>query len=114
MYKGFSLSREVQYNILQFVDDTILFGESSLENLWSLKVVFRGFELVSGLSINLSKTKIYAVGCSHIFLDAAASFLGCMVDKFPFKFLGFIIGGNQRNISFWNPVIDSLKAKLAG
>ncbi|XP_058760640.1 uncharacterized protein LOC131633987 [Vicia villosa] len=43
-----------------------------------------------------------------------ASSTCCKVDKFPFKFLGFIVGGNQRNINFWNPVISSLKAKLAG
>lgn len=55
---------------------------------------------MSGLRINLAKTKLYAVGCDQIYLDVVASFLGCKIDKFPFKFLGFLVGGNQRRISF--------------
>ncbi|XP_058751349.1 uncharacterized protein LOC131624425 [Vicia villosa] len=68
-YKGFQLTSDVEYNLLQFADDTILFGEGTWENLCSLKVLFRGFELVSGLRINLAKTKLYAVGCDKIFQD---------------------------------------------
>ncbi|XP_058775405.1 uncharacterized protein LOC131649670 [Vicia villosa] len=78
MFKGFKVATDVEYSLLQFADDTILFGE----------------------------------GCSTFFLQVAAVFLGCKVDHFPLKFLGFMVGGNQRFIIFWKPVITSLKAKL--
>ncbi|XP_058741662.1 uncharacterized protein LOC131614050 [Vicia villosa] len=52
-------------------------------------------------------------GCSSLFMQAAASFLGYKVDILPFKFLGFTVGGNQRTLNFWKPVICSLKEKLA-
>lgn len=49
---------------------------------------------MSRIRINLSKTKIYVIGCSPFSLQDAISFLGYKVDKFPFKFIDFIVGGN--------------------
>ncbi|XP_058774824.1 uncharacterized protein LOC131649096 [Vicia villosa] len=111
MYKSFKLSR-VEYSLLQFVNDTIMFGECSWANLWPMKALLMGYEMVSGLRINLDKSKIFGVCCSSYFLQAASAFLGCKVDKFPFKFLGFTMGGNQRSVNFWKPVNNSLKAKI--
>nr|KYP63727.1 LINE-1 reverse transcriptase isogeny [Cajanus cajan] len=36
-------------NILKYADDTIFVGEASVENVRTLKVILRGFELASGL-----------------------------------------------------------------
>lgn len=47
-YKGFQVNKEKAIDILQFVDDTIVLGNSSKENLWCLKTILRGFELMSG------------------------------------------------------------------
>jgi len=32
--------------------------------------------------------------------------------KIPFKYLGIIIGGNPRRVSFWDHVIDRIKHRL--
>ncbi|MCI19423.1 LINE-1 reverse transcriptase like, partial [Trifolium medium] len=49
-FKGFKVGRQgFEVSHLQYADDTLCIGEASLENLWSLKVILRGFELVSGL-----------------------------------------------------------------
>ncbi|XP_058788489.1 uncharacterized protein LOC131662655 [Vicia villosa] len=45
-YKGFRISNEVEYSLLQFADDTIMIGDGSTSNLWTLKAIFRGFEMV--------------------------------------------------------------------
>jgi hypothetical protein len=37
---------------LQYADDTLCIGEPTLENLWALKAILRGFEMVSGLKVN--------------------------------------------------------------
>jgi len=33
--------------------------------------------------------------------------------KFPFKYLGMIIGENPRRVSFWDQVIDKVKSILS-
>ncbi|MCH96329.1 LINE-1 reverse transcriptase like [Trifolium medium] len=60
-FKGFKVSEELKYDILQFADDTILIGEGSWDNLWSIKTILRSFEMVSGLKVNFFKSKLYGL-----------------------------------------------------
>lgn len=50
-FRGFKINKKEEVNILQFADDTIIMADGSSENLWSIKVVLRGFEMMSGLKI---------------------------------------------------------------
>ncbi|GAU10825.1 hypothetical protein TSUD_424490, partial [Trifolium subterraneum] len=43
-----------------------------------------------------------------------ASALCCKVGKLPFLYLGLPIGGDQRRLGFWEPVLARLKKKLSG
>lgn len=69
--------------------------------------------MVLGISINFSKSKWYGIGISPFELQTSSYFFGCKIEQFPCKFLGITIDGNQRKISFWNPVIHMLKSKLS-
>lgn len=89
LYSSFKVSNEVEYSILQFANDTILFGDGSWTNLWTLKALLRGFEMVSDFRINFTKSMIHGLGSLPPFLEAAASFLWSKTGTFPFKFLGF-------------------------
>ncbi|MCH83868.1 LINE-1 reverse transcriptase like [Trifolium medium] len=52
-FKPFRVGRSgVPVSLLQYADDTLCIGEASVENLWMLKAVLRGFELASGLKVN--------------------------------------------------------------
>ncbi|XP_058741722.1 secreted RxLR effector protein 78-like [Vicia villosa] len=51
-FKPFMYGDGELVDILQFADDIIILGEASCDNIWNLKVLLRGFELVSGLKIN--------------------------------------------------------------
>lgn len=85
---GFLVSDDVSFDIHQFVDDAIIFGEGSWSNLWSIKVVLIEFELVSGLCIKLRKSSIFGVNVDTHFIQCASSFLNCCIGNLPFKFLG--------------------------
>lgn len=50
------------YIHLQFVDDTLLFCDASKEELQGFKVIFKCFELVSRIRINLGKTVTIRIG----------------------------------------------------
>jgi hypothetical protein len=53
MFKGCVIGRNsVVISNLQYADDTLCIGEPSVENLWAIKAIFRGFEMVSGLKVN--------------------------------------------------------------
>jgi len=48
-------------NILQNADDTIFFGEVTMQNVKTIKSILRSFELVSGLRINFGKSSFGAI-----------------------------------------------------
>ncbi|KAK2445049.1 hypothetical protein QL285_016023 [Trifolium repens] len=111
-FKGYSINHCTQFQILQFADDTIFMGEGSWENLWTIKSLLRGFELVSGLKINFVKSKLIGLNVEDRFLEAAASFLSCLTDVVPFKFLGIPVGANPRRSATWKPVVDAMTKRL--
>ena len=53
-----------EISILQYADDTIFFGEASMENVKAIKAILRTFELVSGFKINFAKSCFEAIGMS--------------------------------------------------
>ncbi|GAU35055.1 hypothetical protein TSUD_69780 [Trifolium subterraneum] len=95
-FHGFKINENIQFQILQFADDTVLVGEGSWENIWTIKTILRGFELVSGLKINFVKSKLYGINVNERFLEAASNFLLCRAEDIPFKFLGLPVGANPR------------------
>jgi len=108
-FNCFRVNNDIQFEMLQFADDTIIVGEGSWANLWCIKYILRSFELVSGLRVNFHKSKVYGIHASQIFLQAALTFLSCNVGLLPFKFLGLPIGDNPRRSSTWKLVIENLK-----
>ncbi|XP_026452409.1 uncharacterized protein LOC113352864 [Papaver somniferum] len=46
----------------QFVDDTLIFLDSDVEQVRNLRSILLSFELLSGLKINFAKSQIYGVG----------------------------------------------------
>ncbi|PNX80406.1 cysteine-rich receptor-like protein kinase, partial [Trifolium pratense] len=112
-FHGYKVNEFLQVQILQFADDTILMGEGSWENLWTIKTVLRGFELVSGLKINFTKSKLYALNVDDRFLAAGSAFLSCRSDVIPFKFLGIPVGANPRRRETWRPVVEAMSKRLS-
>jgi hypothetical protein len=68
---------------LQYADDTLCIGEASVENLWSLKAILRGFEMASDLKVNFWKSNILGVNVSQNFMRLASVFLNCRVGNIP-------------------------------
>lgn len=113
LFKGIKCWEHCEFEILQFADDTILVGECNWQNLWALKAIFRGYELVTNLKVNFCKSKIYGLNTTNSFLEAGADFLSCCSDKIPFKFLGIVVGSNPKRVASWNGVIDNLNIKFS-
>ena len=96
-------------SILQYADDTIFFGEASMENVTTIKAILRTFELASGLKINYAKNSFGAFGQSHQWKHQAATFLKCGMPALPFLYLGIPIGANPRRGLMWDPIIHNAR-----
>ncbi|XP_058751955.1 uncharacterized mitochondrial protein AtMg01250-like [Vicia villosa] len=100
-FKPFKYGVDDFVDILQFADDTIILGEPTYDNLWSLKVLLRGFEMVSGLKINFHKSNFFGTHIGDWFIKSATIFLACKKGCFPFKFLGIWVGEGAYKKKVW-------------
>ncbi|CAK8576263.1 unnamed protein product [Lathyrus sativus] len=126
-FKGFSVQEGLSTDIIQFVNDTFIVGSGCIQfvndtfivgsgcgkNLWSIKAILRGFELVSGLGVNYHKSRSININVSNYFLLAISNFLVCKLQDPNFNFLRIPTGSNMRRINLWSYIIDNFKSKLA-
>jgi hypothetical protein len=112
-FKGYHVGGDIQFQILQFADDTILLGEGTWDNLWTIKTILRSFELVSGLKINFVKSNLYGINIDPSLLAAGSVFLSCRSDSLPFKFLGVPVGANPRRRETWKPIVEKMEKRLS-
>lgn len=91
-YNGFCLNANEEVNIMQFADDTILVADGNNDNLWSMKALLHGFEMISGLKVNFHKSKLCRICVGDWLMEGALNFLACDIDEIPFKFLGVKVG----------------------
>ncbi|GJZ58960.1 RNA-directed DNA polymerase, eukaryota [Tanacetum coccineum] len=95
---------------LFYADDAVFVGEWSDDNLSRIMHVLYCFSLSSRLKINVKKSHLLGVGIPNDSIAIAASTLGCLVMKTPFKYLGVMVGGNMSNIKTWDDIIPSMEA----
>ncbi|KEH37467.1 hypothetical protein MTR_2g038700 [Medicago truncatula] len=53
------------------------------------------------------------VNISSSWLSEAAAVLNCKTGLIPFMYLGLPIGGDERKLYFWKPVLDRISARLS-
>jgi hypothetical protein len=112
-FKGFKVGTGgLQISHLQYADDTLCIGETSIDNLWTLKAILRGFELASGLKVNFWKSCLISINVGNTLLESACDFLNCKRGGIPFKYLGLPVGANPRRLSTWDPMVAKIRRKL--
>jgi hypothetical protein len=113
-FRGFKVgASNVVISHLQYADDTICVGEASIDNLWTLKAILRGFEMVSGLKVNFWKSSLMGINVSQEFMTLASTFLNCKTRVVSFKYLGLPVGANPRRMMTWEPLLESLRKRLS-
>jgi hypothetical protein len=89
LFEGFAFGDNCMVvSHLQYADDTLCIGKPTVENLWALKSILRGFEMVSGLKINFFKSSVIGINVANELMDMTSNFLNCCVGSVPFKYLG--------------------------
>ncbi|XP_058769485.1 uncharacterized protein LOC131643311 [Vicia villosa] len=113
IYRGFKCNGVEDVSLVQFTDDTVLIADGKSDNFWAMKVVLRGFQLMTGLTINFLKSKLYGSNVCEWLMEAGSDFLNCDRDAYPFKYLGVKVGDSPRKVSMWRDLIEQLKKRLA-
>jgi len=87
---------KIKVRLLQFTDDILFFSDAHVQNIKVIKVILKSFELVLGLKVNFSKTKVSGVGLNKEFMQKVSTILNCENVDIPFEYIGMPIGGNPR------------------
>ena len=116
LFSGFQVGNSALTTVshLQFADDTLILGDKSWTNVRAMRAILLLFQSLSGLKVNFSKSCLVGVNVAHSWLIEASSVLSCKVGSIPFVYLGIPIGGNSRRLSFWEPLLNRIKSRLAG
>lgn len=97
---------------LQYVDDMIILDDASIQNLQSIKAILQGFELVSVLRVNISKSTLIKVIFDPTLLDLACEFLHCQLKSLLFKYLSLLIWENPWLSSTWESIVSLISRQL--
>ena len=91
---------------------TLLFMEAD-HTYFFLKIlkVFRSF---SGLPVNLTKSTLLGINTDEVLLQELAESTGCELGDWPIKYSGLPLGGNPRQIDFWDPLVNKVAKRLDG
>ena len=98
---------------LLFVDDTLIFCDTDLDQLLIICLVLLWFEAVSGFKINLGKSELVHVGQVYS-IELSVDVLGCKLGLLPMRYLGLPLGAKFKEKSIWNPIMEKVGKRLVG
>lgn len=97
---------------LNFADDTLIFLQADLQMIEALKILLIGFENLSGLKINFSKSEIVPLNLIEEEGQQIAAILGCKLVSLPITYLGLPLHWKKLGINDWNILIGKMEKKL--
>ena len=114
MFQGINIGEgKVKISHMFYADDAVLVGQWCDSNISTLVHVLECFHKVSGLRINMCKSKIMGVHVDENLVSCAARQLGCLVLNAPFSYLGSIVGGSMARQQAWSDIVDRVKKRLS-
>nr|GEW61773.1 RNA-directed DNA polymerase, eukaryota [Tanacetum cinerariifolium] len=108
------LSSSLSISHMFYADDAVFVGQWCDGNIATLVHVLECFYRVSGLRINMSKSKIMGVLVDSDKVKCDASKLGCLILKTLFSYLGSKVGGSMSRVHTWNEAIHGDDGKVGG
>ncbi|KAL4282105.1 hypothetical protein GQ457_03G003350 [Hibiscus cannabinus] len=115
LFNGVRLGPSVpEITHLQFADDLIIFCGASETQIKNVVRLLKGFEIASGLKLNLLKSKLIGVNVENNVIDSWANLLHCKRENLPCSYLGLPLGATKNSVHLWAPIVERFKQKLAG
>ena len=96
----------------QFIDDTILVGHPSVQEVRSFKKCLPLFSKALGLIVNPSKSQVFFLNTVLTTQRNILRILGFLKGSFPSKYLGVPLGLHKLKRTSWLELLDRMKKKL--
>nr|XP_009785833.1 PREDICTED: uncharacterized protein LOC104234042 [Nicotiana sylvestris] len=109
---GNSVANLVIVSHLLYADDTLIFCGANKMQVQYLNLTLLLFQAISGLHINMLKSKIYPINLVEN-LEELADIMGCDVGSFPTTYLGLPLGARYKVAEVWSGVIEKVEKRLA-
>ncbi|CAL1356777.1 unnamed protein product [Linum trigynum] len=106
-------SRRGEVTHLLYADDAILFCEANEDEVRNILAALVCFQAITGLQINLEKSKLFPVG-EVANLDRLAEVFGCDWAFLPTTYLGVPLGSQSPSVGQWNSLVRRTQSKLEG
>ncbi|GJU66381.1 RNA-directed DNA polymerase, eukaryota, reverse transcriptase zinc-binding domain protein [Tanacetum coccineum] len=114
LFKGASIGQgNISISHLLYADDAIFVGEWSHTNAYNLICLLRCFYMMSGLKINVHKSKLSGINVDNDDVHNMAHVLGCGVANLPMMYLGVPVGCNMGRCEYWNHIVNKFESKLS-
>ncbi|GJS50779.1 RNA-directed DNA polymerase, eukaryota [Tanacetum coccineum] len=113
MFQDIKLGASVDLSHMFYADDAVFVEQWNDSNITTLVHVLECFYRVSGLKINMGKSKIMGVHVDNAKVFRVAVKLRCLILKAPFSYLGSIVGGDMNRLQTWNDIVDRVKRRLS-
>ncbi|XP_042974721.1 uncharacterized protein LOC122306358 [Carya illinoinensis] len=93
---------------LLFTNDTLIFCDLDLDQIFSLIALLLCIEVVFGLKVNLSKSEAVPVGSINN-LSEMATILDCKVSSLPMKYLGLPLRAHYKSKVMWEGIVEKIE-----
>ena len=97
---------------LLFADDTLIFCDADNNHITALHGILSRFEEMSGLKINLGKSKLVSIRDVPD-LHELVEILGCRESALSLKYLGLPLGATFKHKTIWNSILKKMERRLA-
>ncbi|KAL4282828.1 hypothetical protein GQ457_16G022450 [Hibiscus cannabinus] len=98
----------------QFANDLLIFADARVESIHNIKRTLRLFEAVSGLKLNLRKSKLFGINVEDSKTSEWAQFVGCTSESLPTEYLGMPLGYSRNSVELWKPILKKFHDRLEG
>nr|GEX66884.1 RNA-directed DNA polymerase, eukaryota [Tanacetum cinerariifolium] len=97
-HKGIRIDNSLTLSHLFYVDDAVFIGKWDRSNLITNTNMLKCFFMVSGLKINIHKSKLMGIDVPHEEVISAANLIGCSTLSRPFNYLRVKVGCSSSRI----------------
>jgi hypothetical protein len=97
---------------VQFIDNTLLVGHTSIREAQNILKILKSFEEALGQEINKEKSKVLFIKVSPKLQTIIVEILGFQRVELPTKYLGFPLTDLRHKEKDWTPTIYKLRKNL--
>lgn len=96
----------------QFVDDTLIYTQSSIPQAKTIKIILNLFEVVACQNINFDKIKIFLLNTRKVLQRSVENVFHCTIREFLTTYLGMPLFKGRMKEVLWDPIIECFSRNL--